>query len=283
MTVSEASTSVHYSNPELLDDKRPGSQVELPYGYGPLPHDKTNKRFFFFDIDNCLYEKSTKIHDMMQVKIHQFFKDHLNLNDEDAHVLHIHYYREYGLALEGLVRNHKVDALEYNSRVDDAIDLKSVLLYNQQLRDMLIRIKQSGKFDYFWLVTNAYRNHALRVISFLGLGDLFDGLTFCDYSQAPIICKPKSEYFYNVMEVTNLDNKGMVLAQQYYIDDSEINVKAAHDLGFGHIIHFVEDTQDLVKLSKKPDFSKYYGNGDNSDPTKIQIIKSILDIEKVIQ
>jgi pyrimidine and pyridine-specific 5'-nucleotidase len=49
-----------------------------------------------------------KIHDMMQVKIHQYFTTHLALTDEEADKLHREYYKNYGLALEGLVRHHKI-------------------------------------------------------------------------------------------------------------------------------------------------------------------------------
>jgi len=45
---------------------------------------------------------------MMVVKIHQYFKTHLELSDEEANKLHQEYYRSYGLALEGLVRHHKI-------------------------------------------------------------------------------------------------------------------------------------------------------------------------------
>ena len=65
----------------------------------------------------------------------------MSLNDEDAHNLHMNYYKTYGLAIEGLVRNHQVDALDYNSKVDDALDLHSVLRYDSDLRKTLIAIK----------------------------------------------------------------------------------------------------------------------------------------------
>lgn len=269
--------SISYTNPEI-DDPKVGNEVYLPYGVGPLPSEFHNKKIFYFDIDNCLYTKSTMIHDLMTIKISQFFRDHLKLSDEDARLLHQNYYQQYGLALEGLVRNHKVDALEYNSKVDDAIDLKSVLHYDSDLRNLLISIKKN--FDFFWLVTNAYKNHALRVISFLGVGDLFDGLTYCDYSKVPIVCKPQSKYFYNVLDLTNIDDLG--LKNQFYIDDSEVNVKAAFKLGFGHIIHFVEHKCDLEIIKNKPDFYQFYGNGDNSDPNKIKILTRILDLESIL-
>ncbi|KAI5956264.1 SDT1 [Candida jiufengensis] len=272
---------VTYINPELtqLENSKPGRKVHLPFGYGPVPTTDSNKTVFFFDIDNCLYQKSTRIFEMMQVKIHDYFKNSLNLNDEEASKLHLNYYKTYGLAIEGLVRNHKVDALDYNSKVDDSLDLHSVLRYDKPLRDTLLEVKKSGKFDYFWLVTNAYKNHALRVISFLGIGDLFNGLTYCDYSKFPIICKPMKGYFINVFDKTRLDyHDGSVLGRQWFIDDSELNVKAAFDLGVGHVIHYVEEEADIEKLKQKDDFKKYYGGEDR----KILILSKFNNLPKLL-
>lgn len=270
-------------NPELKNEDFPGKTVVLRYGFGPVSSDLKNKKIFFFDIDNCLYQRSTRIHDMMQVKIHDYFKRNLNLSDDDAHRLHMTYYKTYGLALEGLVRNHDVDALEYNSQVDDALDLKSALNFNPALRDMLIKIKEHEDFDMLWLMTNAYKNHALRVISFLGLGDLFDGLSFCDYSKCPIICKPMKEYFHLSLLTAGIDyDDSSVMTKQSFVDDSEINVKAAFELGFGNVIHYVEIDSEFQNLKAKPDFYEYYGKGDNSDSNKIYIIRSILDLDSVL-
>lgn len=49
-----------------------------------------------------------KIHDMMALKIHAYFTKHLRISDEEAEKLHCEYYKSYGLALEGLVRHHKI-------------------------------------------------------------------------------------------------------------------------------------------------------------------------------
>lgn len=273
MTVLE--NSITYINPELDPSTHPGAKVFLKYGHGPVPKD--NRKIFLFDIDNCLYGRSTKIHDMMQVKIHQYFMEELLLNDKDAHELHINYYKTYGLALEGLVRNHRVDALDYNSKVDDLLDLALVLSYNPALRSMLQQIKESGEFDMFWLVTNAYKNHALRVVSFLGLGDLFDGLTYCDYSLCPIVCKPMRQFFDRCLTEVGVDPGNEEQKKElYFVDDSELNVKASHDLGFGHVFHFVEMDDEYEVLTKKADYEKYYG------PGKITIIRLILDLQEAL-
>lgn len=276
-------TEVTYVNPEIDANREITREAHLKYGFGPVPSHLKNKKIFYFDIDNCLYERSTQIHDLMQVKIHKYFKDNLQLNDEEAHKLHMEYYTTYGLAIEGLVRNHKVDALDYNAQVDDSLDLQLVLLVNKELREMLITIKETHEYDLLWLITNAYKNHALRVITFLGVGDLFDGLTYCDYSSFPIICKPMDKFFYNCLTITGVDyTNSEVMKQQAFVDDSEINVKAAHRLGYGMVVHYIELDADFEKVKAKPDFEQYYGSGDNLNKSKIQIIRNILNLGKVL-
>lgn len=277
--------------PKLIDlcplgptkSSHPGLTPHLRFGFGPIPEGVANKRIFLFDIDNCLYERSTMIHDMMQVKIHDYFKNKLQLDDIQAHQLHTDYYKTYGLALEGLVRNHQVDAMDYNLKIDDSLDLESVLSYNPRLREMLIRVRQLGQFDLFWLVTNAYKNHALRVISILGIADLFDGLTFCDYAQYPIVCKPMKEFFFRLLDALRVNkNDKEAMSLLYFVDDSSINVKAAHELGFGHVYHYVEMNTDYDDLLTSSDFHQYYGKEVNLDSSKIQIIRLILELESLI-
>ena len=66
--------------------------------------------------------------------IDDYFEQHLNLNRDDAIRLHHEYYKSYGLAIEGLVRHNKVDPLEYNTLVGDALPLDRALKPNLQLR-----------------------------------------------------------------------------------------------------------------------------------------------------
>jgi pyrimidine and pyridine-specific 5'-nucleotidase len=173
---------------------------------------------FFFDIDNCvsgdilffllhrnlftdyeqLYPRSTKILHLMSHLIDKYFVTHLSLSEEDAAVLHQKYYKDYGLAIEGLVRHHTVDPLDFNAKVDDALPLESILKPNNELQKLLSDI-DSSKVK-LWLFTNAYVNHGKRVVRLLGIENYFEGLTYCDYS-APegIIAKPNREMFTKAM------------------------------------------------------------------------------------
>ena len=123
--------------------------------------------------------------------IDEYFAKHLSLPWNEAVKLHKEYYQNYGLALEGLVRHHQIDPLDYNAKVDDALPLAEVIKPNPELRQLLEAIDKSKVT--MWLFTNAYVTHGKRVVQLLGIDDLFDGLTFCNYAESPLVCKPHTE------------------------------------------------------------------------------------------
>jgi len=82
----------------------------------------------------------------MSELIDQYFVRHLELTQADAYKLHQEYYKTYGLAIEGLVRHHKIDPLEYNRQVDDALPLESIIFPDPQLRKLLEDIDKSKVF-----------------------------------------------------------------------------------------------------------------------------------------
>ncbi|KAI1823102.1 Haloacid dehalogenase-like hydrolase-domain-containing protein [Xylaria intraflava] len=216
----------------------------------------------FFDIDNCLYPQSkapcsripplgedaliiltlgTKVHDMMAKLIDEYFSKHLGLSKEDAIRLHTEYYKNYGLAIEGLVRYHQIDPLEYNARVDDALPLEGIIKPNPQLRKMLENIDKSKV--KLWLLTNAYVNHARRVVKLLGIDDLFDGLTYCDYTALPFVCKPSTEMYAKAMREAGAES----FEACYFVDDSYANCAAAQKLGWT-AAHLVEEGLPVPKV-----------------------------------
>lgn len=139
------------------------------------------------------FPKGTKVQDLMAELIDKYFAKHLDLPWEEAVRLHKEYYTSYGLAIEGLVRHHQINPLEYNAEVDDALPLQDIIKPDPELRKLLEGIDKSKV--KIWLFTNAYVTHAKRVVRLLGIEDLFDGLTFCDYSQMPLICKPHPDMY----------------------------------------------------------------------------------------
>nr|OQO16688.1 hypothetical protein B0A51_17964 [Rachicladosporium sp. CCFEE 5018] len=188
---------------------------------------------FFFDIDNCLYPKSYKIHDLMGVLIDNYFQNHLGLTQEDAETLHQRYYKDYGLAIEGLARHHRVDPLEYNRLVDDALPLDGLIKPDPKLRQLLENIDRTKIKP--WLFTNAHITHGQRVVKLLEIDDLFEGITYCDYTVQPLLCKPAVAMYDKAMRESGAQN----VADCYFVDDSMINIIGSKKYGWKSV-HLVE-------------------------------------------
>ena len=91
------------------------------------------------------------------------------------------------------MRYYKVDPLEYNRKVDDALLLDDVLSPDPKLRRLLDDIDKTKV--RLWLFTNAYITHGRRVVRLLGVDDVFEGITYCDYGARPFLCKPSPAMF----------------------------------------------------------------------------------------
>ncbi len=176
------------------------------------------KKVLFFDIDNCLYPRSYKIQDLMGDLIDKYFITHLSLTIEDARELHMRYYKDYGLAIEGLVRHHKIDPLEYNAQVDDALPLDEIIKPNPQLRRLIEDFDRSKV--RLWLFTNAYYRHGQRVVKLLEIDDLFDGITYCDYEAPSLLCKPTPAMYDKAMREAGVTD----LANCYFVGMSSFNI-----------------------------------------------------------
>jgi pyrimidine and pyridine-specific 5'-nucleotidase len=193
-----------------------------------------NRAIFFFDIDNCLYPKSRKVHDHMARLINKYFITHLGTTTEEATLLHQRYYKDYGLAIEGLSRFHKIDPLDFNREVDDALPLDELLTPHAETREMLLRF-DTAKVK-LWLFTNAHITHGRRVVKLLGIEDLFEGITYCDYAVSPLVPKPLPAMFAKAEREAGVQPTTPV----YFVDDSFLNCRAAFERGWTNTVHLVE-------------------------------------------
>ena len=200
----------------------------------PSSPDPDRRPVFFLDIDNCLYPRSKRVHDLMQELIDAYFVRNLSLSAKEATELHRKYYKEYGLALSGLVKHHKIDALAYNREVDDALPLDGLIVEDKKLQRLLSDI--DPRKVKLWLFTNAHITHARRVVRLLGVEDFFDGVTYCDYSRMPLLAKPHEKMF------EKAEREAGVLGRSrecYFVDDSALNCRHASQRGWT-VVHKLE-------------------------------------------
>ena len=215
----------------------------------------------------------------MSKLIDEYFMKHLNLDQSEAFRLHQEYYKNYGLAIEGLVRHHEIDPLEYNRQVDDALPLEDILspAPDLELRKLLEQIDKSKV--KMWLFTNAYVNHGKRVVNILGIEDLFEGLTYCDYGANPLLCKPAEAMFRKAMREAGVEKMedcwfiGMFekatidtfRSLTKILDDSSLNCVAAKKLGWS-VAHLVEGSGD------------YQQPADSNAPIRLSSLQQLKDV-----
>ena len=197
------------------------------------PKARNARPVFFFDIDNCLYPRSTRVQDLMQDLIDDYFVRHLELSPDDARLLHAQYYKDYGLAISGLVKHHKIDPLAYNCEVDDALPLDDIIKPDPRLRQLLADMDKTKV--KLWLFTNAHITHAKRVVRLLGVEDMFDGLTYCDYEKQPLIAKPHAKMF----DKAEFEAGATSSEHCYFVDDSLLNCGHARARGW-KVVHKIE-------------------------------------------
>ncbi|ORY83568.1 pyrimidine 5-nucleotidase [Leucosporidium creatinivorum] len=221
----------------------------------------------WFDIDNCLYSKDVGIDEMMRDRISAYM-ERLGLPAEEAAHLRHRYYTEYGLAIRGLVRHHQVDPLDYDAQCDAALPLETVLKPSTEMQALLKDIDRS-RFRV-WALTNAYYNHATRVLSLLNLTEYFDGVVSCDYGAQEFSCKPEEAYFNAALAAGGQPDPLKV----YFVDDSALNIKGAHSLKWGHCVLFDEHGDQREKLGglEKLEMGEKEG--------KVSVVTSMDDLRK---
>ncbi|KAH7914211.1 pyrimidine 5-nucleotidase [Hygrophoropsis aurantiaca] len=197
----------------------------------------------WFDIDNTLYSASTKISAAMGQRIHAYFVS-LGLEEQEASDLHHRYYSQYGLALRGLTRHHEIDPMDFDRKCDGTLPLEDLIKPNPSLRKLFQDIDRSKV--RVWALTNAYKNHASRVLRILDLEDQIEGLVYCDYEVANFTCKPEPEFYRNAMKRAGISDP----AKCYFVDDSRLNVVSAKRLGWGRCVHFYESGLETVEGGK---------------------------------
>ncbi|KAG8931336.1 hypothetical protein FRC03_002388 [Tulasnella sp. 419] len=191
------------------------------------------KYMVFLDIDNTLYPQSMKIHELMGQRIHAYFLS-LGMNDDDAHTLHMKYYKGYGLALRGLTRHHQIDPMDFDRKCDGSLPLEDILKPDPSVRKLLQDLDRSK--TRVWALTNAYSTHAYRVLKILQLDDLIEGVYFCDYSKPDFSCKPEPEFYLEALQVANVKDP----SKCYFVDDNLRNVRQAKVLGWGSSVYYKE-------------------------------------------
>ena len=176
-----------------------------------------NIKYWLFDLDNTLYNGKTKVFEQVDKKMSQFISDKLNVSIEEAKKIQKNYFHEYNTTLNGMIKNHEIDADEFLKFVHDVnLDfLKPDKLLEREIANLL------GKKFIF---TNGSKAHAANVTKRIGIDKLFDGVF--DIVDSEFIPKPSIEPYKKIIEKYKIEPQYCI-----FIEDIARNLKPAHELG----------------------------------------------------
>jgi putative hydrolase of the HAD superfamily len=129
------------------------------------------RRTWLFDLDNTLHDASLAALAPTSAAMTAYIETHLGLSPKEAAALREHYWHRYGATLLGLVRHHGVKASHFLEETHRLPGLEARLRTSAHDRYALARLP-GRKF----VLTNAPRSYALRVLKTLRLASAFDGI-----------------------------------------------------------------------------------------------------------
>ena len=172
---------------------------------------------WIFDLDNTLYSGQTKVFDQVDKKMSSFISNKLNISLVEAKKIQKEYFHKYSTTLSGMMKNHKIDAMEFLDFVHD-VNL-DFLGKNKDLEKEIAKI--TGKKIIF---TNGSKAHAENVTKRIGINKLFDGIF--DIVESNFIPKPSIEAYKILIEKYKIEPQYCI-----FIEDIARNLKPAHELG----------------------------------------------------
>ena len=177
----------------------------------------TKIKYWIFDLDNTLYSGDTKVFDQVDKKMSKFISEKIKVSIEEAKVIQKNYFHEYNTTLNGMIKNHNIDANEFLEFVHD-VDL-NFLKADKPLKREISNLK--GKKFIF---TNGSKAHVSNVTKRIGIEKLFDGVF--DIVESDFIPKPSIEPYKKIIEKFKIEPQYSI-----FIEDIARNLKPAHELG----------------------------------------------------
>lgn len=133
------------------------------------------RRIWLFDLDNTLHDASHAAFGPTNQAMTDYIVRHLGMSHDEASRLRQHYWDHYGATLLGLVRHHDVKAAHFLEETHRLPGLEERLRMSAHDRAALKRLPGRK-----YILTNAPRSYALRVLNTLRLADCFQGVISID-------------------------------------------------------------------------------------------------------
>lgn len=179
----------------------------------------------FFDLDDTLYPPGAGLWRTIKERMNIYMRERMGIPEDQIGTLREKYFMEYGTTLRGLQANHEIDTEDFLAFVHD-LPLQDYLTPNPILRDVIASLPTRNL-----IFTNADSAHADRVLTALGLRDLFD--TIVDVNAVAPYCKPMPRSFEIAMQIAGESDPSKCVM----IDDIPRTTLAASEAGWFSILY----------------------------------------------
>ena len=176
-------------------------------------------KVWIFDLDNTLHNATPHIFPHINRSMTAYLQQHLELNEQAANDLRVHYWQRYGATLSGMMRHHGTDPEHFLWHTHQFPALPQMVQYEPQLRQVLQRLP--GKKLVF---SNAPQHYAQAVLKLLRVDDLFDDLFAIEHTRYQP--KPNIAGFMRLLRKHRLNPARCVM-----VEDAAENLQAAKRLG----------------------------------------------------
>ena len=215
-------------------------------------------KYWIFDLDNTLYSGKTKVFEQVDKKMSKYISEKLNVSIDEAKKIQKNYFHEYNTTLNGMIKNHKIDANEFLEFVHD-IDI-DFLKKDLELQKELLKLK--GKKIIF---TNGSRKHALNVTQKIGIDQCFDDIF--DIVDSNFVPKPAIEPYNELVKKHKIDPKSCL-----FVEDIARNLKPAYEMGMKTV--WIENEEPWAKKFSDSSFINYKTNNLSEFLKKINIARA---------
>lgn len=170
-----------------------------------------------FDLDNTLYPPECALFELVDEKMRTYIAKMLKITEADAHFIQKAFFRDHGTTLAGLMANHGVDPHHFLEYVHD-IDLSRLTTAP------LMRTEISALPGRKIVFTNADADYAQRVLSMLGLENIFDDIV--DIHDMAYVPKPAAAAYQTLLTRTGINPSSSL-----FVEDMARNLAQAKALG----------------------------------------------------
>lgn len=182
---------------------------------------------WLFDLDNTLHDAGAYVFGALNRSMSEFVQRELAVDADEANRLRRHYWLRYGATLIGLVRHHGVKAAHFLHDTHRLPGLEARLSGHRH-DFAALRALPGRKF----ILTNAPRAYALRVLRALGIEPLFEAvLTIEDMAMfGQIRPKPDARMLRRIAA-----RLGVPPARCVLVEDTLVHQKSARRVGMGTV------------------------------------------------